>query len=346
MRRFLLVLSGIIAVLATAAAPATAATVSSAATVSAATACVSSAAATYRHSFDGAAGTTTITATRPLCAGQTETFSIASYTTGVNRGQFIYDSDRDTITASKRSVTLRVALPGCDTQVEAFFGSSVQTESTSTDALYGTAMLGAAAGAGARSQGTLAWYAGGTTRCVYWPTVTITNACDGTFTAQLSNSPRARTAAVFLTGSRRIRLTPGATTTIKVAKGGTLTVRDSSLTTTIASWRAPATDCLTTPAASPTIAAPLPTQPTATTAPTTAAPTTTSPTPSASASTYETAGPLASTNPAALAPATSSDVAAKGMSTTSIIAIALGLLMIATGAAAITWLIRMNRQTA
>ncbi|GIM97452.1 hypothetical protein [Paractinoplanes toevensis] len=310
--------------------------------VSAATSCVSVAAATYRHSFNGAAGTTTITATRPLCAGQTQTFTLASYTTGAPNsasGQFIYDSDSDTITATNRSVTLKVSVPACYNQVEAFFGGTVQTEATSPKALYGSAKLGASS----RSAGPLAWYTGGSTTCAARPAVAITNACDGTFTARLSNT--GTTTAVFLTGSRRIRLSPGGTTTLKPAKGSTLTIRDSSFTTHIATWRAPADCTAIAPTLSPTTAAPLPTQP----APSATA-TTTPASPSASASTsaspYESPNPAFSTNPAALTPANSSDISDGGMSTTSIIAIIMGLLMIATGAAAITWLVRMNRQPA
>ncbi|MEU4241062.1 hypothetical protein [Actinoplanes sp. NPDC026619] len=350
MRRFLLVLSGIATSVAIATAPAAAAAPfvsATAASVSATTGCVSAAAATYRHSFDGAAGTATITATRALCSGQSQTFSLVSYTTGAPgtaSGQFIYETARGTITATNRSVTLKAAVPSCYTQVEAFFGATFQTESTSGSPLYGSAKLGSATGAGARSKGPLAWYAGGSTACTARPAVSFTNACDGTFTAQLSNS--GGTPAVFVTGSRRIRIYPGSTTTLHPAKGSTLTIRDSSFTTYIASWRAPAEGCTTTPTASPTTATPLPASTATTTATPTATATSSSPSPSASSSTYETAAPAFSTSPAALAPATSSDTTAGGMSLTSFIAIVMGLLMIGTGIAAITWLIRTNRRFA
>ncbi|GIF21039.1 hypothetical protein Ate02nite_37690 [Paractinoplanes tereljensis] len=340
----MLILSGLVATTLGLAAPAAALAAPAAALAAPATACVSPAAATYRHSFNGAAGTTTITAIRPLCSGQSQTFTLASYTTGALNsasGQFIYDSAQATITATNRSVTLKVAVPACYTQVEAFFGSTVQTEATSTKSLYGSTKLGASA----RSTGPLAWYAGGSTTCAARPAVTITNACDGTFTARLSNT--GTIPAVFVTDSRRIRLSPGATTTLTTAKGGTLTIRDSSYTTRIATWRAPTTDCATAaPTSSPITAAPLPTQPTTPTAtPSATAATSASPSASTSPSPYESPSPAFSTNPAALATA-DSNISDKGMGTTSIIAIIMGLLMIATGAAAITWLVRLNRQPA
>jgi hypothetical protein len=328
----LLVLSGVAALLGIAV-PASAS----------ASTCVSASAATYRHTFDGAAGTATITATRPLCSGQSQTFALVSYTTGAYgsaSGQFIYETASASVTATNRSVTLNVAVPSCYTQVEAIFGTSFQTESTSTAPLYGTARLGATS----RSQGALAWYAGGSTACTARPAVTFTNACDGTFTALLSN--RGGTPAVFVTGSRRIRVYPGASTTLKPAKGSTLTIRDSSFTTYIASWRSPAGGCAAaaapaTPAATPATAAPPTTTPSS--ASVSASP---SPSASSSSSPYSSPNPAFSTSPAALAPAASSDNSAGGMSTTSVIAIIMGLLMIATGAAAITWLIRLNRQPA
>lgn len=239
-RLSLLLLAGVPAALAVSATPAAAAS------------CTSAAAATYRHTFDGPSGTATITAVRPLCAGQTQAFSIASYTTGAlssASGQFVYDSATAAITASKRTVSLDIAVPACFTQVDAFLGSSVRTETTSTDAPYRTATLGSTTGTGSRSTGTHAWYAGGSTACTATSTVSLTNACDGTFTAKLANAAGANASAVFLTGSRRIRLAPGTTTTLKAARNGTLTIRTSTYTTYVASWRKPATPCTVATAA-------------------------------------------------------------------------------------------------
>jgi len=325
----LLILAGLATFLGLATAPAAAAST-----------CVSAPGATYRHSFDGPAGTVTVTATRPLCAGQSQTVTLVSYTAGgapgTAAGQFVYDAASGRLT--DRSLTLEVAVPGCHAQVVAFFGAGLQTELTSTAAPYGNAKLG---GADSRSTGPLTWYAGGTSACTATPTVTYTYACDGTFTATLANATGANTPAVFLTGGRRIRLTPGRSTTVEVAKGGTLTVRDSSFTTHVASWQAPATGCAATaPAQAPAIApaqpaAPTPTAPT----PTASAPAT--PTTSATDQTYD--DPAA--YPAFLDKSTAADAAARatGLGPGSVLLVALGLLMVGAGIAALTYVIRLNR---
>ncbi|MFI5895953.1 hypothetical protein ACIA5D_38235 [Actinoplanes sp. NPDC051513] len=346
MRRLLLVLAGMASALALSAAPAAATGVSAS---TKAAACVSSSTATYRHSFNGAAGTLTITATHPLCAGQSQPVTLASYTAsgapGTAASQFIYDSAGGTITSAKRSLTLRVAVPACYAQVDAFFGTAIQTEATSTAAPYATAKLGSKSGLGARSTGALAWHTGGATACAPAPTITYAMACDGTFTATLANAADANATAVFMTGSRRIRLSPGRSTSIKVAKSQTLTVRDSSFTTHVAAWRAPTT-CTVSPTAGPTRAA---TPQIPATRPTTTGPATVSPSPSASPSSSP--GPTYTEAPAVYATfpddTTASTALSKtGMGTGSIIAIAIGLLMIGTGVAAITYLVRLNRSLA
>jgi len=320
-RRLLLILAGMATFLGLAAAPAAAAT--------------SCSSATYRHSFDGAAGTVTVTATRPLCGGQSQSVTLVSYTAVDAHGRFIYDSATGKLTATDRSLTLRVAVPGCSTQVVAFFGTGVPTELTST---------GAPAGLGS--------YAGGVGACTTTPAVAYTYACDGTFTATLANGSDATIPAVFLTGGRRIRLSPGRSTTVKVAKGRTLTVRDSSFTTHVASWQSPAAGCVATaPAQAPAIPAAQPT--TAPAASASVTPTTATATATGTTGT----GTAAATDPAYDTPAAyptfpdktaeASAVAGKtGMGAGSILLIALGLLMVGGGIAAITYLIRLNRRIA
>jgi hypothetical protein len=332
-----------------------------AAPAAAATTCVSAAGATYRHSFDGAAGTVTVTPTRQLCGGQSQTVTLVSYTAagtpGTAAGQFVHDSATGWLT--DRGLTLKVAVPGCYAQVVAFFGAGVQTELTSTAAPYGSAKLGAA---GSRSTGPLTWYAGGGTACTATPTVAYTYACDGTFTATLANAAGANTSAVFLTGGRRLRLSPGRSTTVKVAKRGTLTVRDSSFTTHVAFWQSPATGCAATaPAQTPAVPPAQPTGPALT------GPALTGPALTASASVAAAATPTTTaattTDTAYDGPAaypafpektTGADVAARtgigpgrtGIGPGSVLMIALGLLMIGAGAAAIAYLIRLNRSIA
>ncbi|MFC7273409.1 hypothetical protein ACFQS1_05400 [Paractinoplanes rhizophilus] len=321
MRRLLLVLAALASVLALTALPAAASPSAS---------CV----AGYRHSFDGAAGTLTITGSP--CAGQSQPVTLVSYTAG--DAQFVYDSATGTLTPARRSLTLKVAVPRCSAQVGAFFGAAAPTETTSAALPDGTAVLGLKSGAGARSTGPLAWHTGGAAACAPAPTVTYAMGCDGTFIATLANGADANVTAVFLTGNRRIRLSPGRSTTVKVAKSRTLTVRDSSFTTHVAVWRAPTTCTAAPPVAPPTPQAPV------------ARPTATSPSPSASASASTSSSPAVTyANDTAAYPqipdhTTGATALAKtGLGTGSIVAILIGLLMIGAGVAAITWLIRMNR---
>jgi hypothetical protein len=352
MRLLLLVLAGVPAVLATSPTPAAASPIQSVASTALATAssCTSAAAATYRHTFDGPGGTVTITAVRPLCAGQTQTFSLVSYTTGAFNsatGQFLYDSATATISATRRSVTLRVAVPACFTQVDAFFGSTVRTETTSTAAPYGTTTLGSGTGTGSRSAGTHAWYAGGTTACTAIPTITYANACNGTFTAKLTNAARANAKAVFLTGSRRIRLSPGTTTTIKAARNATLTIRTSTFTTYVGTWRPPAAACTTT--AAKRASTRTGTNPGVVPARAVVAPATASPSPTHAAGTgtggtAEPPAPAFSVNPAAIATDEPTALAATGSGLGSAIALAIGFVMIGGGVAVLTRLRRTLRR--
>jgi len=329
MRRFMLVLAGAVAALTATAVPAAAATSAPAAS------CVPAEAATYRHSFDGARGIATIYAVQPLCRGQVQPFALVSYTAGgfAAAGQFVYDVDRASIGSARRSVTLHVDVPRCHAQVDAFAGASVRNETTSGDAPYGAATLGFA---GSRSTGVRAWYAGGTTECAAAPAVTFDNACDGTLTATLANGAAATVQAVFLTGSRRIHVSPGHATTVKAAAGRTLTIRDSTFTTYAGRWRTPASAC---PTAAPTRVA-LP-APAATTSPATAS----AATPSAttrprSTFTAEPPAPAFSIDPAALTAEPPAALPRTGM---SLIAVGAGLLLIGLGVAALTYAIRNAR---
>jgi hypothetical protein len=305
---------------------------------------VSAADATYRHSFDGAGGTVTISAVRPLCGGQTQAFTLVSYTAGgfAAAGQFVYDTDQASIGARHRAVTLRVAVPACYAQVDAIIGTGVRSESTSSAAPYGTATLGSPSGNGSRSAGAPAWYAGGNTTCAAIPAVTFDNACDGTLTATVSNGAAANVQAVFLTGSRRIRLPAGHSTTVTAGRGGSLTIRDNSFTTYVGSWHTPLTACPTPTPAEVALPAPAATRAVAATLAATLA---TSPSPT-STFTAEPAAPGYSVNPDALPTARPTALASTGMGAGSLIAIAAGLLLIGGGLAAITYLIRSNRRAA
>ncbi|MET0425948.1 MAG: hypothetical protein ABW046_18910 [Actinoplanes sp.] len=329
MRRILLLLAAVAAFATASATPAAAAATlhAPAAPVSAALAapgCVSSAAATYRHTFDGAHGTVTITAATPLCAGQTQSFALASYTAS-NSGRFVYDRAAGTITSTNRSLTLNVDVPSCATEVIAMRGRSAPTEITGSVA------------------DPLARYAGGSGECAPQAQVTFTNACDGTFTARLTNPAGARTPAVFLTGTRLIRVAPGRSTSLDAAAGSTLTIRANTFTTYVGTWRTPAAGCdSAAPTTAPTTAAAAPAPPAVTTPPA-ASPGSTS-APVADTDPATTPGAMFSTSPAAVATAASSSTT--GMGTGSVLAIGIGLVMIGAGGIALAYLIREIRKPA
>jgi hypothetical protein len=245
-RRFVLVLVGALSLLSGYAPPAFAAT---------AAACVTATQATYRHSFNGGAGTATITAVRPLCSGESQKFSLLSYTASSSSfayPQFIYDEAQATVDARHTSVKLAVTVPGCYFQVDLIFGGDVYTEVVNADSNYGNLKLGAPYGTGNRSDGPYGGDADGTSPCAPKPIVTYRNACDGTFTATLANDPSANVDAVFLIAGHRVHVAPGHTAGVE-RHTGTLSIRDNTFTTNIGSWEKPPTGCDGT--SSPTSAA-------------------------------------------------------------------------------------------
>jgi hypothetical protein len=317
-RRTLLLLAALAAFATASATPA------AAAVTLAAPGCVSAAAATYRHTFDGPGGTVTITATTPLCAGQTQPFTLASYTAS-DSGRFIYDRSSGTITRTNRSLTLNVDVPSCAGAVTAAQGRTAPTEDT-----------GATADA-------LADYTGGAGECAPRAQVTFTNACDGTFTARLTNPAGARAPAVFLAGTRLIRVGPGRSTTLTATAGSTLTIRANTFTTYVGTWRTPTTGCDSAPVTTPpTSAAAAPQPPALTTSPAalpgSALPTTTDADP------VMTPGAAFSTSPAAVS--TAASISKTGMGAGSVLAIGIGLVMIGAGGVALAYLIRELRKPA
>ncbi|MEV6297775.1 hypothetical protein AB0M02_00040 [Actinoplanes sp. NPDC051861] len=194
--------------------------------------CVSAADATFHHTFDGAGGSATITAVRPLCDGEERTFSLVSYTTPV----FVYDSDRALIDSGRRSVTLSVDVPACETRVEAFLGAGIIEEPTTG---YGDLTLGSP---GSRSSGVAGSYKGGDAECAPEPSVTFRSYCDGVLHTRLSNAADATVDAVFTVDGRLKRVAPGKHADLTSHPSGPVVVRDNTLTTSTGSWVDPA-DC-------------------------------------------------------------------------------------------------------
>lgn len=310
------------------------------AAASAAETCVAASSATFRHTFNGGNGRTTITAVRPLCPGQTQSFGLVSYTAGApggNAGQFTYSADRASITSAARSVRLDVVVPPCYARVLAITGTELLDEITNSTDPYGSKTLGAP---GSRSSGPRASYNGGSADCSPAPKVTFTSACDGSYRATLSNAATANVSAAFLISGRLTRLAPGRSKTVPGPTRGSLTIRDNSFTTYVGSWRPPAADCTRTPAqrpAAPHAVTPTPLTTAEPAAPSTAAvPTTNAPTEDAPAAMF-----VAPTTPTATAEAAA---AARGMSTGSILATALGLLLIGGGGFLLVRVIRTTRE--
>ncbi|MBL7256433.1 hypothetical protein [Paractinoplanes lichenicola] len=315
MRRFTLVLAAAATVATAWAAPITA---------SAAETCTSAASATFRHTFAGNSGKATITSVRPLCAGQTQAFGLIAYTAGSgNAGQFVYSTDRKTITATNRTVNLDVVVPPCHAAVDAIVGTGLLDEVTHGQNPYDAKTLGAS---GSRSSGPFAHYRGGATDCSPAPTVAFVNACDGSFTATLANAASANVSAVFLVGGRLTRLAPGRSTTVKAPAGGSLTIRDSSFTSYVGTWRPPVSGCDSAAPPPATAPAAVTTTPPPAVAPPSVVPGSGGPTRVAT-----TDAPAAVyANPTTTAESLVT-VAKKSMSAGSVIAIAFGLVLIGGG---------------
>jgi len=216
--------------------------------------CVSASDATYTHSFNGPGGTATITAVKPLCAGESQDFSLVSYTAPKKSyavPQFVYDAETDRIDAGHRSVSLDVSVPGCFTQVDTIFGASILNEITGSGTQYGNAKVGSSAGIGSRSSGGAAWYNGGDGICAPRPSVTFAGDCDGVLHIHLSNNASATVDAVFLVDGKRVRVRPGQTADRTADAGKPVTIRDNSFSTTTGAWTKPS-GCATPPVVPPT----------------------------------------------------------------------------------------------
>ena len=308
---------------------------SSPATASALAGCVTAAQATYRHSFNGGAGTATVTAVRPLCSGQSQKFTLLSYTASRSSfayPQFIYDEAQAAVDARHPSVQLAVTVPRCYFQVDLIFGADVNTEVVNTDSDYGNRKLGV----GSRSTGPAGDDAGGTSPCAPRPVITYRNACDGTFTATLANDASANVDAVFLIAGHRLHVAPGHSAGAE-RHTGTLTIRDNTFTTNIGTWEKPATGC---DSSSPPVSAAPPSVPGA---PAASASATAPPSAPAAVSTFDTLDPalpiptITPSSPAAALPAA-------GSSLGSTLVIVLGLLLIGGGLVVLVRVIRTFRR--
>jgi hypothetical protein len=138
--------------------------------------CIEAADASYRHTFDGTKGTATVAllAGQKLCKGSSQDFSLASYTASSAGGyastlpQQLFRQQTRTLSAKHPSVTLRVAVPDCYTQVVLIWGDrdEVLTDFRKDTPGYGAKVLGHTGAPGNRSIGPVGSFHGGQTACV------------------------------------------------------------------------------------------------------------------------------------------------------------------------------------
>jgi hypothetical protein len=210
--------------------------------------CVSASNATYSHTFNGAAGTATITMRDlPLCAGQRQDFSLVSYTApapGFAVPQHRFDGATGLIDATHHQVTLHVDVPACYNAVYLIWGTDTADTITTANA-YSSTRLGGTASPGNRSTGPLGIHSGGTTGCAT-PTAVLASACDGALTATLTNAPNAVLATQFAVTadngfSKLVAVKPGQSVTVSVpaADAGHVSVTADGHAVTTGGWTSP-----------------------------------------------------------------------------------------------------------
>ncbi|GAA1631388.1 LPXTG cell wall anchor domain-containing protein [Actinoplanes couchii] len=152
--------------------------------------------ATYKHSFDGPAGTASIELTNgPLCAGS-QKFALVSYTTPsakFSTPQFVLDKSINEFTpASGRKLDFKVEVPECFTQVDFVFDDKIIDPLTDTSDRYNDRKVGSRGAPGNRStpapgQPKEAFYNGGSGTCKAEPVVEALPECDGDVILKLIN---------------------------------------------------------------------------------------------------------------------------------------------------------------
>ncbi|GIE84077.1 cell wall anchor protein [Actinoplanes regularis] len=166
---------------------------------------------------------------------------------GDNWPQYQYDSQTDTITDQKRSITLEVAAPDCNTQVDLFFGAKIINPMEKDGARYGNTKLGSDTGLGSRSKGPQGWYNGGTKACTT-PAVTTVPNCIGEQAINLTNTGELGKYAVDFTvkygeTTKIVNVAPGKSESLIIPAGaGDVTVSADGLETKTYSWSRPE-DC-------------------------------------------------------------------------------------------------------
>jgi hypothetical protein len=217
------------------------------------TPCVQPADVTFHHTFavSETAATATVTLDDGIKLCRDEPVALASYFAPRPQfavPQYLFGDQTDTITNARREITLVVAVPPCNTQVDLFFGGEddVLREITADSTLYGDRKLGSDSGTGARSKGEPAWFNGGSTDCRQ-PDVTHVDQCDGVVGVNLSNTGQLSRYPVDFTITagafhRTVTVQPGTAETVAVPAGsGEITVTADGMSAQKFTWERPAT---------------------------------------------------------------------------------------------------------
>ncbi|BCJ54664.1 hypothetical protein Asp14428_61390 [Actinoplanes sp. NBRC 14428] len=218
------------------------------------TPCVKAADLRFHHQFavgaDRATATVTVDEGLKLCGDEPVTL-VTYYAPKPEFSvpQYVFEHQSATISNDNRSVTLSAGLPGCNAQVDLFFGGEddIIPEITENGPRYGDRKLGSENGSGGRSKGPQGWYNGGTKGC-QTPAVEPVSHCDGSVTLNLSNTGKISKYAVDFTVkagefTKTVTVAPGKGETVEVPAGaGTITVSADGMADVTYDWQRPE-DC-------------------------------------------------------------------------------------------------------
>ncbi|GIF36260.1 hypothetical protein [Actinoplanes xinjiangensis] len=203
---------------------------------------------THTFTIDGGIATATITPNKDLDVA--EEVTLVSYFAPKPQfatPQYVFESKTGTLKEKNGVVTLEVAVPDCNTQVDLFFGGQDDViDPLDGTEYYGDRKLGEKKGTGSRSQGPAGWFNGGSKACVQ-PAVQPVAQCDGTVDLQLSNNGKlSRYDVEFrVTGTgfdKTVKVAAGKGETVEVPAGaGEIKVTAPGLPDFTYSWSRPET---------------------------------------------------------------------------------------------------------
>jgi hypothetical protein len=209
--------------------------------------------ARYKHTFDARAGVATVElkGDKPLCAGEKQAFSLASYFTTSSSfayPQYLHDAKTKWITPNDNKIKLRVDVPRCYRQLDLVFGEEVYEELVEGGPLYGDRKLGSPGAPGNTSEGPPAWFNGGHKECVA-PAADFVSECDGSVTVHLTNPSKVPSTAVFtvsgVEGTTSVEAGESATVTVPASYQGEIVVTEKNRKKPVGTytWERPVDAC-------------------------------------------------------------------------------------------------------